>query len=219
MRVRMAPDGGRLQLVLRRYAPARGRARDASARDPYQGSKRKLAPTIGRYLPKDIDTFYEPFAGSAAMTIYAAHHRRASRFVVADSLAPMIALLRAMVEQPQETADRYRDTWIGQRDGDSGYFNRVRDRYNNTGHHVDLLYLICRCVKNSVRFNRQGLFTQSVDKRRLGMHPTKCAPPSSGFRPYSWGASNFAPGIGLRRLRTPGRSISFIWTRLISGLP
>ncbi len=51
---------------------------------PYQGSKRKLAPVIGRYLPDGIDTFYEPFAGSAAMTIYAAHHRRAKRFVVAD---------------------------------------------------------------------------------------------------------------------------------------
>lgn len=42
---------------------------------PYQGSKRKLAPMIDDYLPDGIDTFYEPFAGSAAMTIYAAHHR------------------------------------------------------------------------------------------------------------------------------------------------
>ena len=30
---------------------------------PYQGSKRKLAPVIGRYLPEDIRVFYEPFAG------------------------------------------------------------------------------------------------------------------------------------------------------------
>lgn len=161
---------------------------------PYQGSKRKLAPTIGRYLPNDIDTFYEPFAGSAAMTIYAAHHSRASRFVVADSLGPMIAILRAIVEQPQETADLYRDTWFGQRDGDSGYFNRVRDRYNDTGHHVDLLYLICRCVKNSVRFNRRGCFTQSVDKRRLGMHPDKMRSAIFGFSAILRGRVEYRTG-------------------------
>jgi len=140
---------------------------------PYQGSNRKLAPAIAPYLPEEISTFYEPFAGSGAMTIYAAHHRLASRFVVADSLAPIIDLLRAIVEEPEKTAARYRALWHGQTTRDGGYFNRVRDRYNKTGHHVDLLYLICRCVKNAVRFNRSGSFTQSVDKRRLGMHPDK----------------------------------------------
>ena len=108
---------------------------------PYQGSKRKLAPIIDRYLPKEINTFYEPFARSAAMTIYAAHYLRASRFVIADSLEPMIVLLRAIVEAPEETALKYRDLWSGQRVGDHGYFNRVRDRYNETRNHVDLLYL------------------------------------------------------------------------------
>ena len=27
---------------------------------PYQGSKRKLAPVISRYLPRSVATFYEP---------------------------------------------------------------------------------------------------------------------------------------------------------------
>lgn len=82
---------------------------------PYQGSKRKLAPAIARYLPNCIDTFYEPFAGSAAMTVYAAHHRRAKDFVIADSLVPMVELLRSIVEEPGRTAIRYRDVWEGQR--------------------------------------------------------------------------------------------------------
>ncbi len=140
---------------------------------PYQGSKRKLAPAIAQYLPADIDTFYEPFAGSAAMTIYAAHRRLASRFVIADSLEPMIALLRAIVEEPEATARSYGKLWAGQQDGDADYYDRIRARYNEAGHHIDLLYIICRCVKNSVRFNRSGRFTQSVDRRRLGMKPDK----------------------------------------------
>lgn len=140
---------------------------------PYQGSKRKLAPVIGQYLPQGISTFYEPFAGSAAMTIYAAHDRRASRFVIADSFEPMIILLQTMVDEPEETANQYEILWKGQRNGDYEYFNSIRDRYNKERHHVDLLYLICRCVKNAIRFNKRGHFTQSVDKRRLGMHPDK----------------------------------------------
>lgn len=161
---------------------------------PYQGSKRKLASAIGRYLPPGIETFYEPFAGSAAMTIYVAHHRRSSRFVIADSLAPMIALLRAIVDQPEDTASRYRDLWLGQMEGDSEYFNRVRDRYNQTGDHIDLLYLICRCVKNSVRFNRRGKFTQSVDRRRLGMRPEKMREAILGVSNLLYGCVEFRVG-------------------------
>lgn len=140
---------------------------------PYQGSKRKLAPIIARYLPGSIATFYEPFAGSAAMTVFAAYHGKADRFVIADSLEPMVTLLRYIVEEPEHTAEQYRKIWEGQKDGVNGYFNEVRDRYNAEREPVDLLYLVCRCVKNSVRFNRGGHFTQSVDKRRLGMHPDK----------------------------------------------
>ena len=140
---------------------------------PYQGSKRRLAPIIGEYLPRGIETFYEPFAGSAAMTIFAACHQRANDFVVADSLEPMVALLRSMVENPQYTAERYRQLWEGQIKNSNKFFNEIRDRYNEENDPVDLLYLICRCVKNAIRFNKCGGFTQSVDKRRLGMHPDK----------------------------------------------
>ena len=140
---------------------------------PYQGSKRKLAPTIGKYIPRGVKTFFEPFAGSAAMTIYAAYHRRAEKYVVGDSLRSMALLLREIVKEPERTAAQYREIWNGQNAGDRNYFYEIRNRYNAEKCPIDLLYLICRCVKNSVRFNAHGRFTQSVDKRRLGMHPDK----------------------------------------------
>ena len=140
---------------------------------PYQGSKRKLAPLIASYLPKGIKTLYEPFAGSAAMTIYAARHGIAERFVIGDSLEPIVQLLRRIVEEPERTATQYGAIWEGQQHCGDGYFNEVRHRYNTDRDPLDLLYLICRCVKNAVRFNSSGCFTQSADKRRLGMHPNK----------------------------------------------
>lgn len=161
---------------------------------PYQGSKRKLAPVIDSYLPESIETFYEPFAGSAAMTIHAAHRRRAERFVMADSSAPMAALLRSIVEEPEQTALRYREVWNGQKTGDDGFYNRIRDRYNERQDPVDLLYLICRCVKNAVRFNGAGRFTQSVDKRRLGMRPDRMRSAMAGVSSILRGRTEFRPG-------------------------
>ncbi len=148
---------------------------------PYQGSKRSLAPVIARYYPADINVHYDPFAGSAAMTIYAAHHQIAKRYIVADSLMPMVALHRAIVETPADVASSYKSIWEKQKANDPTYFNTVRERYNREGDPVDLLYLICRCVKNAIRFNRHGRFTQSVDKRRLGMRPEKMASAVEGI--------------------------------------
>jgi len=142
---------------------------------PYQGSKRSLAPLISRYLPANIDTWYEPFAGSAAMTIWAAHHGLAKRYVISDSLRPMCDLWTAIIDHPGNTARKYGEIWHGQQIQSPSYFNDVRARYNEQHDPVDLLYLICRCVKNAVRFNRHGRFTQSHDKRRLGMKPDKMA--------------------------------------------
>lgn len=142
---------------------------------PYQGSKRKLASKIDEYIPKNIDVFYEPFAGSAAMTIYMASHNRAKKYVIGDSLSVIIDLWEAIINHPDETAERYRKIWEGQGEENQGYFNEVRARYNEKQDPVDLLYLICRCVKNAVRFNASGHFTQSHDKRRKGTQPHKMA--------------------------------------------
>jgi len=140
---------------------------------PYQGSKRLLAPLIARHVPAEVQVWFEPFAGSAAMTLHAAQHGLARRFVIGDSLGGIVELWRGIVEQPEQTAARYRAVWSGQARNHADYFNRVRARYNRERDPVDLLYLICRCVKNAVRFNSNGEFTQSVDRRRLGMHPDR----------------------------------------------
>lgn len=177
---------------------------------PYQGSKRKLAPVIANYIPSQIDVFYEPFCGSAAMTIYAANKHMANRYVIADSLAPIVELQRAVVEQPAETAKQYRAIWEGQKDGDVGYFNEVRARYNADRDPVDLLYLICRCVKNAVRFNKSGSFTQSHDKRRLGMQPAKMQVAIEGVSHLLKGKVDFRVGDWLETT-SDARPVDFVY--------
>ena len=138
------------------------------------------------------------------MTIYAAYYRRASHFVIADSFKPIIMLFRAIVEEPEKTANQYQTLWHGQRQGDNEYFNSIRDRYNRKRHHVDLLYLICRCVKNSVRFNKLGHFTQSVDRRRLGMGPDKMRSAMVGVSSILQGRVEFRVGDWLETTSDAG---------------
>ena len=140
---------------------------------PYQGSKRNLAPIIANYVPSEIDTWYEPFAGSAAMTLWMMANSPPRRVIIGDSLDAITQLWVGIIHRPEMIASRYREIWAGQLAGDAGYFNSIRARFNSSRDAVDLLYLMCRCVKNAVRFNAKGQFTQSVDKRRLGMNPDK----------------------------------------------
>lgn len=140
---------------------------------PYQGSKRALAPRICRIFPPTIKTLYEPFAGSAAVTLYAASHDLADRFIIGDSYFPLIDLWELLIENPAELSDRYSEVWHAQFAVGPGHFNEVRARFNENRDPVLLLYLIARCVKNAVRFGKNGNFTQSHDKRRTGMKPDR----------------------------------------------
>lgn len=139
---------------------------------PYQGSKRALAPRICSVFPENVATLYEPFAGSAAVTIFAATYGLAERFVIGDTYPPLVSLWRLLIDNPQELSDRYAEVWGGQFTN-STHFNDVRSEFNETRDPALLLYLVARCVKNAVRFNRHGGFTQSADKRRTGVKPDK----------------------------------------------
>lgn len=138
---------------------------------PYQGSKRALAPRICSLFPR-VATLYEPFAGSAAVTLFAATYELADRFVIGDAYAPLVDLWALIIDNPGELAERYSDVWHGQFDAPA-HFNERRAEFNETRDPVLLLYLVARCVKNAVRFNRHGHFTQSADKRRTGMKPDR----------------------------------------------
>lgn len=140
----------------------------------YQGSKRNLANSILPYFPNDIQTLYEPFAGSAAMTIAAAASGKAQAFSINDLNQPLANLLQRIVEFPKETSAFYAAVWHKQ--GEDAvqsvtHFNAVREEFNCTQKPELLLYLLSRCVKGAVRYNKCGEFNQSPDKRRRGTLP------------------------------------------------
>ena len=138
---------------------------------PYQGSKRNLADNILRCFPTKVDTLYEPFAGSAAISLAAAAYKRAKAFHINDLNKPLIDLWRAIVNTPDKLAKEYEDLWHKQLDNPKVYYNTIRDKFNLTGRPDYFLYLLARCVKASVRYNANGEFNQSPDNRRKGTMP------------------------------------------------
>ena len=145
----------------------------------YQGSKRILAPQILQFMPKRFNRLIEPFAGMAAITIAASMQRRANQYLLNDLNAPLVNILKECIDNPQQLIDDYTKVWQDQltfEGGSIGHFYKVRDDFNNGNQcAANMLYLLARCVKGSVRYSSAGMFNQSPDKRRMGTTPQNLA--------------------------------------------
>lgn len=137
----------------------------------YQGSKRNLAKHILQFLPKKIDRLVEPFAGTAAISIATSANQIARTFWLNDLNKPLIELLELAIETPNEIADFYSELWHEQHPDSVAHYFEIRSIFNQTNDPKLFLYLLARCVKGSVRYNSEGLFNQSPDKRRKGTRP------------------------------------------------
>lgn len=138
---------------------------------PYQGSKRWIARAIVASFPSDAQRLFEPFAGSAAVSLAAAYLGKAEHFLLNDTNAPLMDLWDKIINEPEVIARQYRQLWESQHGREREYYDIIRVKFNRTHRPDYLLYLLARCVKASVRYNANGEFNQSPDNRRKGAHP------------------------------------------------
>lgn len=139
----------------------------------YQGSKRNLASQILHFFPNAFRRLIEPFAGSAAITIACASENKAEHFLINDLNKPLVDLLKFVIEEPEYTAKKYREIWTDQEYDSIEHYYQIRERFNRTKDPICFLYLLARCVKGAVRYNTEGFFNQSPDKRRKGTSPSQ----------------------------------------------
>ena len=138
---------------------------------PYQGSKRAIAKDILLHFPSDVQCLIEPFCGASAISLAAAAHGLARRFVLNDLNEPLINLWAEILERPSQLADKYEQLWLAQHSDRKRYFFHIREEFNSSHQPHHLLYLLARIVKGAVRYSSDGVFNQSADNRRLGMKP------------------------------------------------
>lgn len=161
----------------------------------YQGSKRILAPQILRFMPRQFYRLVEPFAGMAAITIAVARQERAKEYVINDLNGPLVGVLKAAIETPSELLSNYLAVWNEQFSYEKGsveHFYKVREEFNRGNQSpANMLYLLARCVKGSVRYGSNGLFNQSPDKRRNGTSPKTLKPNVDAISYYLKGRTKF----------------------------
>jgi DNA adenine methylase len=138
---------------------------------PYQGSKRNLAPAILSHVPAKVTRLVEPFAGSAAISIAAAHRGIAASFWINDAHGPIIALWKEIINRPESISKKYRHLWDDQCGQEREYFDKVRSAFNRSQQPEHFLYLLARCVKAAIRYNSNGEFNNTPDNRRKGAKP------------------------------------------------
>ena len=141
----------------------------------YQGSKRRLAAQILQHMPKNFERLIEPFSGTAAVSIAVALEGRAKSFLINDLNASLVDILKDAIENPEKLISEYQKIWNEQfsyGENHAQHFFIVREKFNSgMKTSANLLYLLARCVKGSVRYGKNGNFNQSPDKRRHGTNP------------------------------------------------
>jgi len=157
----------------------------------YQGSKRTLARQILQFSPNTIDRLVEPFAGTAAISIATAAEERCHHFWLNDLNQPLIELLKLVIEDPEQISETYTHLWNEQHSDSIGHYFKIREKFNQTRDPKLFLYLLGPCVKGSVRYNAQGLFNQSPDKRRKGTQPATMSKNIAGISSLLKGKCNF----------------------------
>lgn len=138
---------------------------------PYQGSKRKLAPTILKFFPDNVERIIEPFAGSAAICVASALNKKTNSFLINDLNTPLINLLKEIIQNPESISNKYESLWRAQLGNEKSFFIQKRKEFNQTKSPDLFLYVLARCIKGAVRYNTNGEFNQSADNRRRGKTP------------------------------------------------
>lgn len=108
-----------------------------------------------------------------------AQQHRAQKYYLNDLNTPLVEILREAVETPDILIAEYEKVWKEQlsfNEGSVAHFYKVREEFNQGNKTAaNMLYLLARCVKGSVRYSSAGMFNQSPDKRRKGTSPLTLA--------------------------------------------
>lgn len=134
----------------------------------WSGSKRSQAWNIVKLFP-EFNRYYEPFVGGASI----AYALNPAKGVCGDICVPLIDLWEIIKNDPDKLINEYKKNWIRLQEEGHVFYYYIRDRFNKTQNPYDLFFLSRTCVNGLIRFNKDGLFNNSLHHTRKGIHPEK----------------------------------------------
>lgn len=149
----------------------------------YTGTKRTLAPEIISHFPKHVDTFYEPFCGSASVSLLMmASNHNVGRYVLSDTNTDVIGFFNLLKTDPDFLKGFYTKWWNYINEGDLSLakerFYWIRGKFNampiTDVKRAALFCLLTRlCINGLVRYNSRGEFTSGFHLTRRGIEPQR----------------------------------------------
>ena len=154
----------------------------------WTGSKRSQAKQIVSLMPKEIDTYYEPFIGGGsvfARLIETCEEGKikVKRFVLSDLNKELIEMFMIIKHNPQSLIDdytkRYEELAKNQTEQERNkHYINIRNQYNKLSDKDPIrpyifYWLLRTCFNGLIRYNKKGEFNTAYHPTRLGMHPNK----------------------------------------------
>lgn len=145
----------------------------------WSGSKRSQSEKIVALMPKEIDTYYEPFLGGGSVFIkLATSDKNVKRFVLSDLNDDLISLWKEIIVNEKEIYNHYKFHWeemksIKDWEKKKEYYLSIRERFNSKKSPMDFMFIMRTTFNGMPRYNKQGLFNNPLHPNRDGILPSK----------------------------------------------
>jgi len=120
-------------------------------------------PVLLEHFPKDVETFYDVFAGGLSVTVNCDYENIVSN----DIIKPMVEFYEIIQRygNVEDLIQMVKNSAISKTDQDEYY--RVREAFNKTQNPYLFFSLVSSCMNNMMRFNKKSKFNQSFGKRTV----------------------------------------------------
>ena len=128
----------------------------------FTGAKDQQMLGLSYFFPKDVDTFYDVFAGGLSVTIISDYQK----IVANDIITPMIEFYKEMQELNLEDFLYNVKAFAIPKDSPEDYAI-ARELFNKESNPYLFFALVSSCTNNMMRFNKKLKFNQTFGKRTI----------------------------------------------------
>lgn len=144
----------------------------------WTGTKRHVAKEIVSHFPREIETYYEPFIGSASLLpVIINSDIKIARIVCSDINKDLINIYNLVKSELKKIISSYFSQWsiINSLNPElrKDYYNSIREQYNLSGGADLFLFLTRVCYNGLIRYNKKGKFNSPYHFNRPGINAAK----------------------------------------------
>lgn len=144
----------------------------------WTGAKNTQAKEILKYIPKNIDTYYEPFCGgcSIMLNLISDNNYDIKNIICSDINSDLIKMWKVIKSYPDEVIKVYslmhdNISSLDNVKDKKTYYNSFRYIFNQDRNPYLFFFLNRTCVNGLVRYNKNGDFNASFHLTRNGASP------------------------------------------------